>query len=82
MEASQACDTDGVSEAGQLAALARIHELLVREALDYWLFGGWAGDFHGGSITREPDDIDIAVWEPDRPRIARLLARANTAPSG
>ncbi len=82
MEASKACDTDGVSEAGQLAALARIHELLVREALDYWLFGGWAVDFHGGSITREHDDIDIAVWEPDRPRIARLLARANTAPSG
>jgi hypothetical protein len=31
----------------QLAALARIHELFRAAAIDYWLFGGWAVDFHG-----------------------------------
>ncbi len=42
--------------------------------MEYWLFGGWAVDFHAGSITRSHDDIDIAVWLDDHDRIARLLA--------
>jgi hypothetical protein len=57
----------------QLSALARTHELLTRSGIDYWLFGGWAVDFHVGSITRVHDDIDVAVWLDDRDRIARLL---------
>jgi Aminoglycoside-2''-adenylyltransferase len=65
-----------VSEAEQLAALARIHELLVEEGLEYWVFGGWAVDFHVGSVTREHDDIDIAVWARDRQRITQLLLAA------
>ena len=42
----------------------------------YWLFGGWAVDFHAGRITRPHDDIDIAVWLEDVPRIAELLTNA------
>jgi hypothetical protein len=68
------CDTDQVGEAEQLAALARIHELLERHRIEYWLFGGWAVDFHAGSVTRAHDDIDIAVWVDDYGRIAELLA--------
>jgi Aminoglycoside-2''-adenylyltransferase len=60
-------------EAEQLAALARIHELLDRQGIEYWLFGGWAVDFHAGSVTRAHDDIDIAVWVEDHERIAGLL---------
>jgi hypothetical protein len=67
------CDTDQVGEAEQLAALARIHELLERHRIEYWLFGGWAVDFHAGSVTRAHDDIDIAVWADDDRRIAELL---------
>jgi len=63
-----------VSEAEQLAALARIHELLERHGIEYWLFGGWAVDFHAGSVTRPHDDLDIAVWLKDHNRIAALLA--------
>jgi hypothetical protein len=63
-----------VREAEQLAALARIHELLDGQGIDYWLFGGWAVDFHSGSITRAHDDLDIAVWLNDHDRIAALLA--------
>ena len=65
---------DQVSEAEQLAALARVHELLVREGVEYWLFGGWAVDFHAGTVTRPHDDLDIAVWFNDLDRIAALLA--------
>jgi hypothetical protein len=57
----------------QLSAIAQTHELLTRGGIDYWLFGGWAVDFHAGSVTRSHDDIDIAVWLDDHDRIARLL---------
>ena len=60
-------------EREQLAALARIHELLERHGIDYWLFGGWAVDFHAGSVTRPHDDLDVAVWLDDHGRVAALL---------
>jgi Uncharacterised nucleotidyltransferase len=63
-----------VSEAAQLASLARLHELLAGEGIEYWLFGGWAVDFHAAAVTRPHDDLDIAVWLKDRDRIAALLA--------
>src|SRR5262249_9220605 len=59
----------------QLVALASVHELLRRCAIDYWLFGGWAVDFYAGAVTRPHDDIDIAVWLADHERIAKLLAQ-------
>ena len=57
----------------QLSAIAQTHELFTRRSIDYWLFGGWAVDFHVGSITRSHDDIDVAVWLDDHERIALLL---------
>jgi aminoglycoside-2''-adenylyltransferase len=57
----------------QLAALGRVHELLEQAGIEYWLFGGWAVDFHVGSITRPHDDLDLAVWLEELPRIAALL---------
>lgn len=63
-----------MSEAEQLAALARLHQLLERHGIEYWLFGGWAVDFHAGSVTRPHDDLDIAVWLEDHHKIAALLA--------
>jgi Aminoglycoside-2''-adenylyltransferase len=63
-----------MSEGAQLAALARLHELLVRHGIEYWLFGGWAVDFYAGSVTRPHDDLDLAVWLEDHDRIAALLA--------
>jgi ADP-ribose pyrophosphatase YjhB (NUDIX family) len=58
---------------GQLSALARVTQLLGDAAIDYWLFGGWAVDFYVGSVTRPHDDLDLAVWRDDVPRIAELL---------
>jgi hypothetical protein len=57
----------------QLAALARVGGLLESSGIDHWLFGGWAVDFYAGSITRAHDDIDVAVWLDDLPRIVALL---------
>jgi hypothetical protein len=58
----------------QLTTLAELHRLLQSQVVDYWLFGGWAVDFHAGRITREHGDIDVAVWERDAARLADLLA--------
>ncbi len=44
--------------------------------MEYWLFGGWAVDFHAGSVTRPHDDLDLAVWLKDLDRIAALLTAA------
>jgi aminoglycoside-2''-adenylyltransferase len=57
----------------QLSALARVSDLLEEAGIGYWLFGGWAVDFYVGSLTRAHDDVDLAVWLADLPRIAELL---------
>jgi hypothetical protein len=63
-----------VSEAEQLAALGRLHELFGQHGVEYWLFGGWAVDFHAGTVTRRHADLDLAVWLNNHDRIAALLA--------
>ena len=63
-----------MSEAEQLVALSGLHRLLERHRIEYWLFGGWAVDFHARSVTRPHDDLDLAVWLEDHDRIAAVLA--------
>ena len=63
----------GPSARRQISALADVAAALERDSLPYWLFGGWAVDFHAGAITRTHDDVDVAVWLDDVGRIARLL---------
>jgi hypothetical protein len=57
----------------QLSALARVSDQLEEAGIAYWLFGGWAVDFYAGSVTRAHDDVDMAVWLADLPRITELL---------
>gem|GEM_PF-1374969 len=57
----------------QLAALARVSDLFKEKEIDYWLFGGWAVDFYAGSVTRAHDDVDLAIWLKEVPRIAEML---------
>jgi hypothetical protein len=64
-----------VTEGGQLDAIERLHELFGRHEIDYWLFGGWAVDFHARNITRAHEDIDIAVWKADLGRVDMVLSR-------
>jgi hypothetical protein len=62
-----------VIDSEQLAALGQLGQLLEDHGIDYWLFGGWAVDFHAGTITRRHGDLDIAIWAGDQPRLAELL---------
>jgi Aminoglycoside-2''-adenylyltransferase len=59
----------------QLSALAQVSDRLEGAGIAYWLFGGWAVDFYAGSVTRPHDDLDLAVWLDDLPRIAELLQK-------
>ena len=59
----------------QLAALGQVGEALEEAGIPYWLFGGWAVDFYAGSVTRAHDDVDLAVWFDELPRIAELLVK-------
>jgi hypothetical protein len=65
--------TEFLNSPDQLATLAELDQSLPRNDVDYWLFGGWAVDFHAGRVTREHGDIDIAIWSDDRERVATLL---------
>lgn len=59
----------------QLAALGDVARQFERSGLEYWLFGGWAVDFHAGRVTRDHDDVDVAIWQADLPRIIEVLRR-------
>jgi hypothetical protein len=61
------------SRVQQLAALADAGSLLDEHGLDYWLFGGWAVDFHVGGVTRRHTDVDLAVWADDAEAIHSLI---------
>jgi hypothetical protein len=63
----------GVDVSLQLAALAEVDQSLSLHEVSYWLFGGWAADFHVGRVTREHADIDMAIWSEDRERATVLL---------
>ncbi len=65
-------DTEALA-AQQLSSLAEVGGLLDRSGFQYWLFGGWAVDFHVGTVTREHDDIDLAVWHDQARAIGALL---------
>jgi hypothetical protein len=65
--------TELVKTSEQLAVLAELDQVFADRGMTYWLFGGWAVDFHIGRVTREHGDIDIAVWSGDRTRLTGLL---------
>ena len=65
--------TPSKSAEKQLAALVEVGRCLDRAGLDYWLFGGWAVDFHVGAVTRPHSDIDLAIWARDLEAIDSTL---------
>jgi hypothetical protein len=60
--------------AGQLAAIDWLHAALTERTIDYWLFGGWAVDFHVGRVSRDHEDVDLAVWRSDLAQLRSLLS--------
>jgi hypothetical protein len=65
--------TAGPRAARQLRTISGLDRLFSEHHLDYWLFGGWAVDFHAGRVTRDHEDIDLAVWHADLDRLRVLL---------
>ena len=65
--------TTGGNAAVQLETIGWLHTLFTEHDVTYWLFGGWAVDFHVGRVTRYHEDIDVAVWRADLDRIQILL---------
>src|SRR4051794_3262196 len=65
--------TTGGRAAAQLETIGRLHTLLGEQGIDYWLFGGWAVDFHAGRVTRDHTDVDLAIWQSDLDLISGLL---------
>ena len=63
----------------QLGALSHLSELLGQHGIEYWLFGGWAVDFHAGKVTRPHDDLDVTVWSNGE-RAHELPHRCRLAP--
>ena len=70
-------DAPAAAEAGrQLAAIGALHDRFERQGIEYWLFGGWAVDFHVGRVTRPHADVDVAVWQRNFVDVDRLLRGA------
>lgn len=62
-----------------LEAIESLDAIFEQNGIDYWLFGGWAVDFHAGRMTRDHADIDIAIWRTDAAKVARWLVRSGWA---
>jgi hypothetical protein len=66
----------GAEAESQLRAIGWLQAVFDEKHIDYWLFGGWAVDFHLGRVTRDHADVDVAVWAADLDRIGTLLEAA------
>lgn len=67
----------------QLRLIAEIAAVLDAAAIPWWLFGGWAMDFHLHQVTRDHDDIELFVRTEDGTRIRDALSGAGfIAPTG
>jgi hypothetical protein len=60
----------------QLEEIRGLYQAFAQAEVAYWLFGGWAVDFHAGRVTRAHSDVDIAVWRRDLKVARHLLADA------
>ena len=61
----------------QLMIIREVTTGLRAAHISHWLFGGWAIDFHLGTITRPHDDIEFLVWHTDKQAIATTLVSHN-----
>ncbi len=60
--------------------IQEIGELLAAADVRWWLFGGWAVDFHLGSVTRQHGDIEFYIWSTDAERVSRSFLDAGFVP--
>ncbi|MEX2247820.1 MAG: aminoglycoside adenylyltransferase [Dehalococcoidia bacterium] len=63
----------------QLRLLGEIRDALAAAGVRWWLFGGWAMDFHAGEVTRDHSDIEAFVRKDDAEAVRRALTAAGFA---
>jgi hypothetical protein len=56
-----------------LDSLAELFALLEQAGFQFWLAGGWAVDFHAGTVTRPHTDVDLVVHLADKDKLYALL---------
>jgi lincosamide nucleotidyltransferase A/C/D/E len=61
---------------GQLTCIHAVLDVLGREGVPAWLFGGWGLDARIGRITREHGDVEFWVERPDGERGTAALVEA------
>jgi hypothetical protein len=64
----------------QLRLIEEIGDILATMQVRWWLFGGWAVDFHLGSVSREHGDIEFYIWSVDADRVSRAFLGARFTP--
>jgi len=64
----------------QLSMIREIGVLLAAASVRWWLFGGWAVDFHLGQVTRDHRDIEFYIWQEDAATVSRIFMGAEFAP--
>jgi hypothetical protein len=62
--------------AAQLEALRQLSAALLRAGVDWWLFGGWALEFHAGRVTRDHADVELFSWKHDAAAVREALVGA------
>jgi hypothetical protein len=69
--------------ATQLRLIGKIRDALDAAGVAWWLYGGWAVDFHAGEVTRDHSDIEIFVRLEDAAAAKDALVGAGfAAPPG
>ena len=75
--------TPDSSTRSQLRLIGKVAEAFRAARIGWWLFDGWAIDFHAGEVTRDHADIEIFAWQRDVARARdALIGRGYLAPPG
>jgi hypothetical protein len=48
----------------QLRTIGWLHSYFAKQSIVYWLFGGWAVDFHAGRVTRHHEGVTLRSGSP------------------
>lgn len=64
----------------QAAAIVEWARRFDAAKIEYWLFGGWAVDYHAGRVTRSHDDIDFVIWVRDHETVIEMLSATDFEP--
>ncbi|MEX0616687.1 MAG: hypothetical protein WD231_02605 [Candidatus Woykebacteria bacterium] len=59
----------------QLGLIKKVFAEFKNEAVEIFLWGGWAVDFLAGTVTRPHIDTDTLVWKKDKEKVQKIMSR-------